>query len=114
LKERQWLAPVLETFVRGLPRVLRDVPSSDDATLRLIVTGEAGGAWLARRQEGAWLLDAMPEPAAEATATVALDQNIAWRLFTKGIAKEEAERAARIEGDPLLAARVFDTVSILA
>jgi uncharacterized protein (TIGR03083 family) len=114
LKERQWLAPVLKTFVRGLPRALSDAPAPDGATLHLIVTGEAGGAWLARRHGQAWILDAVSEPAAEATATVALDQDIAWRLFTKGIAKEEAKRAARIEGDSLLADRVFDTVSILA
>jgi uncharacterized protein (TIGR03083 family) len=43
LKERRWLAPVLDAFVRGLPRVLRDAPSPDGATLRLIISGDAGG-----------------------------------------------------------------------
>jgi hypothetical protein len=47
-------------------------------------------------------------------ATVELNEESAWRLFTKGISKEEARRAARIEGDKALAERALDTVSILA
>ena len=47
-------------------------------------------------------------------ATVELDEDRAWRLFTKGISKEEARQTARIEGDEALAERALDTVSILA
>ena len=112
LTEHQWLAPVLETFVHGLPRALHGVPAADGTAVRLIVSGEAGGEWLARLQEGKWVLG--PAPNLEAAATVQLDQDVAWRLFTKGIAREEAKRTARIAGDPLLAERIFDTVSILA
>ena len=43
-----------------------------------------------------------------------LDEQVAWRLFTKGMAVDEARDAARIEGDATLAERVFATVSILA
>jgi hypothetical protein len=50
----------------------------------------------------------------ETDATVELDEDVAWRLFTKGVSKEEARRVARIEGDEALAARALDTVSILA
>ena len=53
-------------------------------------------------------------PGMTVDATVELDEDRAWRLFTKGIAKEEARRAARIEGDEALAERALDTVSILA
>jgi len=111
LKERHWFGPVLETFVLGLPRALGDaVP--DGATLRLRISGDAGGEWRARRQDGAWSLGALVEGAPD--ATVQLDQEIAWRLFTKGITKEAARRTARIEGNLALADRAFDTVSILA
>ena len=48
------------------------------------------------------------------TAAVTLDQDSAWRLFTKGLPVDEARNAARIEGDVGLAERVFATVSILA
>ena len=112
LKERRWLAPVLEAFVRGMPRALRDAPVTDGATLRLIISGDAGGEWIALRHNGDWMLGTAPGMTGD--ATVELDEDSAWRLFTKGISKEEARRAAWIEGDEALAERALDTVSILA
>jgi hypothetical protein len=112
LKERRWLAPVLDAFARGLPRVLRDATSPDGATMRLTITGEGGGEWVALRHDGVWMLGTAP--GIEANALVELDEDVAWRLFTKGIGKEEARQAARIEGDVALAGRALDTVSILA
>ena len=112
LKERRWLAPVLDAFARGLPRVLRNAPAPDGATLRLTITGDAGDEWVALRQNGDWVLGTAP--GIEADALVELNEDVAWRLFTKGIAKEDARRTARIEGDVALAGRALDTVSILA
>jgi hypothetical protein len=45
---------------------------------------------------------------------VTLDQETAWRLFTKGISKAEALKTAQIEGQPALGEKVLDTVSIIA
>jgi hypothetical protein len=112
LKEREWFAPVLEAFVRGLPRALGDTPASAGTALRLNIAGEAGGEWVALREEGGWVLGTAP--GVRATATVELDQEIAWRLFTRGMTKEQARQAARITGDAALAERALETVSILA
>jgi hypothetical protein len=112
LKEPRWFAPVLNAFVRGLPRVLRDAPSPDGAALRLTIAGDAGGDWVALRHNGDWMLGTAPSMIVD--ATVELDEDRAWRLFTKGISKEEAQQTARIEGDEALAERALDTVSILA
>ena len=111
LTGRRWLAPVLETFMRGLPRALRAAPAADGAALRFTIVGEAGGEWVALRQGGDWTLGTAPGVAVD--ATVELDADVAWRLFTKGIAKDEARRSARVEGDVALAAYALDTVSIL-
>jgi uncharacterized protein (TIGR03083 family) len=111
LKERRWFAPVLETFVRGLARPLTDVAAPAGTALRLTITGDAGGEWVALRQEDGWRLGTAP--ALTATATVVFSQEIAWRLFTKGIDPDEARQVAQIGGDPDLAERVFATVSIL-
>jgi uncharacterized protein (TIGR03083 family) len=112
LNERRWLGPVLATFVLALPRALAGSAAADGASLRLIVTGEAGGTWTAHRVSGRWLLDAGAKNAP--AATVEIDQETAWRLFTKGLPKDEAQRRARIAGDADLAARVFEMVAILA
>ncbi|MFN8592046.1 MAG: maleylpyruvate isomerase family mycothiol-dependent enzyme [Thermomicrobiales bacterium] len=112
LKERQWLHPVLATFVRALPLALTPVNAPDGTAVRLTITGDAGGAWVARRDVGKWLLGAAPDLAVDATVT--LDQETAWRLFTKGIAKNEARQRATIAGDRALAEHILSTVSILA
>ena len=42
-----------------------------------------------------------------------LDQERAWQLFTKGISKDEAFQHASLDGNEMLARKVFDTVSII-
>jgi hypothetical protein len=45
---------------------------------------------------------------------VTIPQDVAWRLFTKWIAKTDARRASQVRGDPALASAVFDTVAVIA
>ena len=112
LTERRWLAPVLDAFVRALPRTLRDTDAPVGARVGLVVRGEAGSAWLAERGEDGWRLG---RPEGEvAVATVTLDQDLAWRLFTRGVAPSGALPRVELAGDRALAARVLGTVSIIA
>jgi uncharacterized protein (TIGR03083 family) len=111
LKKRIWFAPVLDTFVRGVARPLATVEAPAGTALRLTITGDAGGEWVALREETGWRLG--HAPTLETDASVALDQETAWRLFTKGIEKGEARQRAIVAGDTRLAERVLDTVSIL-
>jgi hypothetical protein len=78
----------------------------------LVITGEAGGTWNAIRESGAWeLTDQMP---AAPDARVTLDQEVAWRVFTRGLSREEAAKQMQQEGEARLAERVLDMVSIIA
>ena len=112
LKERRIFAPVLDTFVRALPHTFRDVDVAEGAQVKLIISGDAGGEWYLVRGDGKWslYLDADAEPA----AAVVMDQETAWRLFTKGISKDEASANATLSGDRSLGMKVLDTVSIIA
>ena len=112
LKERRFYAPVLDTFVRALPHTFRDVDVAEGAQVKLIISGDAGGEWYLVGGDGKWslYLDADAEPA----AAVVMDQETAWRLFTKGISKDEASANATLSGDRSLGMKVLDTVSIIA
>ncbi len=112
LKERAFFAPVLETFIRALPHTYRDVQASDGTSIRLIITGEAGGVWTLLRDKGQWILG--KAIATEAHASISLDQETAWRLFTKGMSKEDALPRATTSGDYSLGVIVLNTVSIIA
>jgi hypothetical protein len=78
----------------------------------LTITGPAGGAWSVVRDQGTWQLyaGAPDQPQAE----VVLPEQIAWRLFTKGLAVDEAESSAQLRGDMDLARKMLQTISILA
>src|SRR6266516_1630033 len=101
LKDRHFFAPVLETFVRALPTTYRDVNATNGTLIHLIISGEAGGEWYLQREQETWVLG--KNVASPADATVVLDQESAWRLFTKGISKDEAFKQATYKGDEMLA-----------
>ena len=111
LTDRQMCGPVLDTFVRALPHTYRNIAATDGTHVALRITGEAGGAWSLVMHEGWGLYD---DVARAPDATLTLDQNTAWRLFTKGITREAAMSWATWDGPSDLALPALDTVSIIA
>ena len=111
LYDPYFLSPVLETFVRALPHSFRHVMPPQGTVVRLEISGDAGGVWFVRRDERCWtlVLKSCTEPAAE----VLLSQDIAWRLFTKGLDREKARAQAVIRGDAALVAPIFATTAII-
>ncbi len=113
LYEPRLFAPVLDAFVRALPRTFRQTPAPEGTHVRLVIDGDAGGAWSLVRQNATWGLYTGVDTAPP-VATTTLDQDTAWRLFTKGLTPEAARARATLAGDATLAAQVLRTVSILA
>jgi hypothetical protein len=110
LTERRLFAPVLDTFVRALPYTYKNVGAPDGTMVKLVITGDAGGSWWLVRRDARWQLVA--EPTDPPAAHIEIDQDRAWRLFTKGITADGAE--ARLTGDEALGAIALKTVSIIA
>ena len=104
--------PVLDCFTRGLPHAFRDVDALPGSTVQLEITGDCGGSWLLARDNSAWgfIRSRPPKP----TATVVVPQELAWRIFTKGIDRAEALRHSRIDGDRALGECVFRLTAIVA
>jgi hypothetical protein len=71
-------------------------------------------SFLRHGEPAAWASSMCLRAEAQRDATVELPADIAWRLFTKGIAPTDVERAAVITGDRELAGAVFRVVAILA
>ncbi len=101
---------MLATFVRALPQTYRDVDAPEGTHVKLTIAGASGGVWSVVREATGWGLyvDVLSEP----NAAVSIDQERAWRLFTKGIDKRESD--AKVTGDRALGERLLDTVSIIA
>jgi uncharacterized protein (TIGR03083 family) len=112
LKEPRFFAPVLRTFVHALPHAFKETDAPDGTLVALNIPGAAGGRWFLLREEEKWNLyaDFPREPDAEVTT----DQEVVWRIFTRGLGKGEARERVKIAGDQSLGRKVLDVVSIIA
>jgi uncharacterized protein (TIGR03083 family) len=104
--------PVLDCFLRGLPHLYRDAQAPAGTVLLVEIAGECGGQWLLVRQGGGWEL--VKESTAEPAARVTIPQEIAWRIFTRGIDRDSARAQLRIEGDPHLAQHILELTAVVA
>jgi uncharacterized protein (TIGR03083 family) len=112
LTERRFFAPVIATFIHALPHTLRAVEAAEGTRLRVRITGESGGTWQAVRTSERWQLGHDESSGVDATLT--LDQEVAWRLFTRGISSIQALPNVLLEGDHRLAATALKMVAIIA
>ncbi len=111
LDDRRLFSPVIATLVRAIPHRLRTFEPMEGTHIRIVVP-DVRTAWSLVREGGRWQL-VQPVPA-KADATVELDGDTAWRVFTKNISPAEARQRATITGDESLGERVLHTVSIIA
>lgn len=112
LDEPRYLAPVLETFVRALPRTYQHIQAREGTKVSLTITGPSGSEWSLQREGSRWRLYAGVE--GESDAEAILPQDVAWRAFTRGLSREAALREMVTRGDEGLALVVLDAVSIIA
>jgi uncharacterized protein (TIGR03083 family) len=109
---REWLHPALDIFMRALPHTYRAVPAAPGRSIHFSIRGEAGGDWTLRRQPQGWRLFAGHDD--HSAARVSLDQEAAWKLFSKGLSPEAARRSVKIEGDLGLGEPVFRALAVMA
>jgi uncharacterized protein (TIGR03083 family) len=109
---RELYFPVLDCFMRALRFTYRNVPAKPGTTVRITVSGECGGTWYLHRASEGWLL--AEEERSEAVSETVIPQEIAWRIFTKGIDRAAAQSQVKITGDTALGLPVLAMVSIVA
>ena len=117
LTQPRLFLPVLDTFVRALPHTFRDLARPHGTHVVLLITriGETASAplqWSLVREATRWSL--FDSATFEPSATVRMDADTAWRLFTKGLTKPEALARTKVTGDQALGEKILDTVSIIA
>ncbi|MEN6532101.1 MAG: maleylpyruvate isomerase N-terminal domain-containing protein [Bryobacteraceae bacterium] len=103
--------PVLDCFMRGMPYAYRRVDAEPGTAIRVEITGDCGGVWQIRRTATGWIL---MTPADPLNSRVVIPQEIAWRLFTRGIGRKAAETEVCIEGDRALGLRALELTAIVA
>src|SRR5215467_3854612 len=103
--------PVLDCFLRGLPFLYRNVDANAGTALLLEISGECGGRWLLSRGSTEWGF--VKPVVAEFASRVTIPQELAWRVFTKGIDRDAARRQIEVEGNRDLAEKVFQLTAVV-
>jgi uncharacterized protein (TIGR03083 family) len=113
LYEPYFMAPVLDAFMRSIPWAYRNAHGTDGTSLRVHIQGDAGGKWLLQRRNAAWELF-LDSSAARPTAEIAVPQDTAWRMFTRGLNAYETRSRSSVQGEESLVRPFFGTLAILA
>jgi uncharacterized protein (TIGR03083 family) len=108
---RELYFPVLDTFMRGLPHAFRSVTAPQGTTVEVKITGEAGGAWWIERADSSWKISELVE---KPEAVISIDQELAWKVFTKAIDAGSAAQQVQLLGDRALGLQVLSLVAVLA
>jgi uncharacterized protein (TIGR03083 family) len=103
--------PVLDCFLRGLPHLYRDVDAPPGTLLMVEVSGECGGKWFLAKDQNRWRL--IQDFPAACAAQVTIPQEVAWRIFTKGIDRDSARAKIQIKGNQALGEKVLDLTAII-
>jgi uncharacterized protein (TIGR03083 family) len=112
LTGREWLHPTLDVFVRALPFTYRLVAAAPGRSVRFEILGDAGGVWTLVRGATVWEL--FNGFGSDPDAVVSLDQDTAWKLFSKGLDHDAAQKRIRIDGNRLLGEPVLGSLAIMA
>jgi hypothetical protein len=108
---REFYFPVIDCFMRALPHSYRDVSGKSGSLAQFNISGDCGGSWYLFRDGGAWALIASPD--GEKVAETTIPQEIAWRIFTRGIAIEEARTQVQLTGDETVGLHILKMITIV-
>ena len=108
---RELYYPVLDCFMRALPFHYRTIMRKPGATAHFSISGECGEEWYLSRESRAWEFRAAPT--GEMISETIIPQEMAWRIFTKGIDRESAKAQIKVKGDTELALHILGMISII-
>jgi uncharacterized protein (TIGR03083 family) len=108
---REFYFPVLDCFMRALRYTYRNVTAKPGALAQFNISGECGGSWYLFRDNAVWAL--VGSSAGDKVSETTIPQEIAWRIFTKGIASEEARPQVHVSGDEKVGLHILKMVSIV-
>ncbi len=110
--EREFFYPFIDTCLMALPYTFRNIQPAHPVTVQLTITGHAGGSWYNQYANKQWQLS--KEATASPAATVTMDPDTSWRLFSKSLRPADLLHKISLQGDLELANTALEMVSFMA
>lgn len=112
LMNREYFYPFIDIFMLALPHTYRNVKAPDKTTVKITITGDAGGSWYLLSMNNKWQL--IKEPSSTITTEVTLTADDSWKLFSKSWTSKDVVDKVSITGDRELGAVALTMVSVMA
>jgi hypothetical protein len=107
----EWYLPYLDTSVRALPHTYRNVAGDAGDLVKFTFLGVTEKSWFLTYENGWELMTAVN---AEPNSEVRIRDEDAWRIFTKGMTREEAIKSSEVIGNKRLGEKIFDMIAVMA
>lgn len=104
--------PFLDIFMFAFPHTFKDIAADNGTVVSLIVTSEVGGQWNIVKEGNQWNLN--KEINLNSNATVKVDPDIAWKLFSKSLSPKQVLKQVEITGNEELGQHALQMVSVMA
>lgn len=104
--------PLIETFLRGLPHTYRHTQAPEGTTVRIGIALDEVFEWFLIKTPDRWILRETSATTPE--ASVQIDADTAWKLFTKATKPDEALTMAHLTGNKELAGITLNLIAVMA
>lgn len=111
LMTREFYYPLIDTFMQALPYTYRHVEAKPRQAIQVTVTSEIGGNWFLIYDMGWKLSKDKPD---QINSTIMLEPGIAWKLFTKALSGDDAQKQIKFSGDEALSRPILSMLSVMA
>ena len=108
---REFYFPVLDCFLRALPFAYSGVCAKPGTLAQFNIAGDCGGSWYLFRDTEAWRL--VSSATGKEVSETTIPQEIAWRIFTKGISRDAAKAQVAVQGDAPIGLHILGMISIV-
>lgn len=104
--------PYLETSMRALPHHYREVKAPKGTLVKITIEGQFIQTWWLKREEKVWQL--LPFSKVAPMVQLHIPDNLAWRIFTKGVSYENGLNSVQVIGEEDLAKPVLKMLAVMA
>lgn len=111
ISSKKLVHPVIDCFMRGLPHAYHKAPAEEGTGIEFEITGEGGGWWFLEKRKDHWFL--VKTLTNKPKTKIKLPCEIAWKLFTDSIPKDEAAKEMTVFGINVLAAPILTLRTVL-
>ena len=108
----EYFVPFIDSAFRALPYTFKEVEATDGTCLHIQLDLPEKESWFLEHAQGNWVVSR--QAPIKTDATLHIDANAAWKLFSKSWRPEEARPFTKISGDRSLAEKALHLVSFMA